>query len=228
MARSGYASSRERREAYRQLIAVLPLRQLLRRSQSGILRRRYDRRVDDGSRDDQRAARDLARLRDAVQGRTRPPTPEIAKLLNVDAVVEGSVVREGNRVRITAQLIDARADKHLWAHTYEGDSRDVLTLQDQMTAEIAGQVNIELTPPEQAQLANSHVVNPQAHEAYLRGRYYEGGWSPENLNKAISNSTALSSWTRTLPCPTRGSPTNIAMPTTCNGPKPDAAGESGG
>jgi len=120
------------------------------------------------------------------KGAHRPPTPEIAKLLDVDAVVEGSVVRVGDRVRITAQLIDARADKHLWAHTYEGDSRDVLALQDQMTAEIARQVNIELTPTEEAHLTNAPAVNPAAHDAYLKGRYFVNRPSDENVKKAIA------------------------------------------
>jgi adenylate cyclase len=75
------------------------------------------------------------------KGARRPPTPEIAKMLNVDAVVEGSVVRSGDRVRITAQLIDAPADKHLWADSFERDSRDVLALQDELASAIARQIN---------------------------------------------------------------------------------------
>ena len=71
------------------------------------------------------------------KGEHRPPTPEIAKTLNVDAVVEGSVLRVGDKVRITAQLIDARADKHLWAKSYERNSRDVLALQDELASAIA-------------------------------------------------------------------------------------------
>jgi len=120
------------------------------------------------------------------KGAHRPPTPEIAKALNVDAVVEGSVVREGSRVRITAQLIDALADKHLWAHTYEGDSRDVLTLQDEMTAEIAREVNVQLTPTEQARLTSAPAVNPEAHDAYLKGRYFVGRPSDEYVRKTIA------------------------------------------
>jgi TolB-like protein/class 3 adenylate cyclase len=119
------------------------------------------------------------------KGAHRPPTPEIAKLLNVDAVVEGSVVRSGDRVRITAQLIDAPADKHLWADSYERDSRDVLALQDELASAIARQINIELTPDEQARFANARQVNPQAHEAYLKGRFFLNEPTEERVKKAL-------------------------------------------
>ena len=105
------------------------------------------------------------------KGAHRPPTPEIAKTLNVDAVVEGSVMRVGDKVRVTAQLIDAPADKHLWAKSYERESRDVLAMQDEVALAIAREINVELTPHEQARFANSRTVNPQAHDAYLKGRY---------------------------------------------------------
>ena len=119
------------------------------------------------------------------KGAHRPPTPQIAKALNVDAVVEGSVVRIGDKVRITAQLIDARADRHLWAKSYERDSRDVLALQEELASEIAHQINIELTPAEQARFANAYTVNPQAHEAYLKGRYYLSSYTHDGVVKAI-------------------------------------------
>src|SRR5712692_1133939 len=119
------------------------------------------------------------------KGAHRPPTPEIAKALNVDAVVEGSVTRIGDKVRITAQLIDARADKHLWAKSYERNSRDVLALQDELASAIARQINIELTPDEQARFANAHPVNPEAHEAYLKGRYYLSNYTRAGVNKAV-------------------------------------------
>ncbi len=119
------------------------------------------------------------------KGAHRPPTPEIAKALNVDAVVEGSVMRVGDKVRITAQLIDAQADRHLWAKSYERDSRDVLALQDEVALAIARQINVELTPDEQARFASSRVVNPEAHEAYLKGRYFMSSYSEKGLKKAI-------------------------------------------
>src|ERR1700674_3084162 len=102
------------------------------------------------------------------KGAHRPPTPEIAKALNVDAVVEGSVVRVGDKVRVTAQLIDAPADRHLWAKSYERDSRDVLALQDELASAIAKEINVQLTPDEQARLTSAPVVNPEAHDAYLK------------------------------------------------------------
>ena len=119
-------------------------------------------------------------------GAHRPPTPEIARPLNVDAVVEGSVRRSGDKVRITAQLIDARADRHLWAKTFEGDSRDVLALQDQLASAIASEINVQLTPGEKSRLTTARVVNPEAHDAYLKGRYFFNRPSDENLNKAIT------------------------------------------
>ena len=82
----------------------------------------------------------------------RRPLPQIARDLNVDAVVEGTVLRSGNQVRITAQLILAAADKHLWARSYEGDLRDTLALQSQVARSIASEIRIELTPHEQAVL----------------------------------------------------------------------------
>ena len=118
-------------------------------------------------------------------GAHRPSTPEIAKILDVDALVEGSVRRSGDKVRITAQLIDARADRHLWAKSFERDSRDVLTLQDELASAIAAEVNVQLTPSEQARLTTARSVNPNAYDAYLRGRYFFNRPSDENLSKAI-------------------------------------------
>jgi TolB-like protein len=120
------------------------------------------------------------------KGKQRPPTSEIARLLNVDAVVEGSVRRAGDKVRITAQLIDARADKHLWAKTFERNSRDVLALQDELSSAIAREINVQLTPGEQSRLASAPTVNPQGHDAYLKGRYFFNRPSDENLQKAIA------------------------------------------
>jgi TolB-like protein/class 3 adenylate cyclase/Flp pilus assembly protein TadD len=119
-------------------------------------------------------------------GAHRPPAPEIARMLNVDAVVEGSVRRAGDKVRITAQLIDARADRHLWAKSFEGDSRDVLALQDEMASAIAGEINVQLTPSEQTRLTSAPRVNPAAHDAYLKGRYFFNRPSDENLSRSIA------------------------------------------
>jgi TolB-like protein/DNA-binding winged helix-turn-helix (wHTH) protein/Tfp pilus assembly protein PilF len=111
--------------------------------------------------------------------------PEIARDLNVDAVVEGTVLRSGNQVRITAQLILAAADKHLWAKSYEGDVRDTLALQSQVARSIASEIRIELTPHEQAALQNKRRVNPDAYEAYLKGRYFWNKRTADGLKKAI-------------------------------------------
>ena len=120
------------------------------------------------------------------KGKQRPPTPEIARILNVDAVVEGSVLRAGDKVRITAQLIDARADRHLWAKSFERDSRDVLALQDELASAIAREIHVQLTPAEQSRLARAPSVNPEAYDAYLKGRYFFNRPSDENLKKAIA------------------------------------------
>ena len=100
------------------------------------------------------------------------PLPEIARELNVDAIVEGSVSRSGNRVRITAQLIDARTDQHLWAQDYERPLDDAVTLQNQIARAVAEEVRAKLTPSERIQLSKDRPVNPVAYEAYLKGRFH--------------------------------------------------------
>ncbi|HSP93167.1 MAG TPA: protein kinase [Thermoanaerobaculia bacterium] len=120
------------------------------------------------------------------KGKQRPPTPEIARKLNVDAIVEGSVLRSGDKVRITAQLIDARSDRHLWAKSFERSSRDVLALQDELASAIAREIHVQLTPAEQSRLTRAPSVNPEAYDAYLKGRYYFNRPSDENLKKAIT------------------------------------------
>jgi len=103
---------------------------------------------------------------------TRKGLPEIARELNVDGIVEGSVTRSGQRVRITAQLLDASTDHHLWAETYERDLGDVLGLQSEVAEAIAEQIRAQLTPELRARLHSAPQVNPEAYEAYLRGRFY--------------------------------------------------------
>jgi len=102
--------------------------------------------------------------------RTNKTLPEIAKELNVDGVVEGSVMRSGTRVRITAQLLEARTDRHVWADTYDRDLGDVLRLQSEVAQAVAQQVRIKLTPEQQARFRSAPAVNPKAYEAYLNGR----------------------------------------------------------
>jgi tetratricopeptide (TPR) repeat protein len=103
---------------------------------------------------------------------TKKRLPEIAKELNVDGIVEGSVMRSGNRVRITAQLLQASTDQHLWAEAYERDLGDVLKLQSEVAQAIAKEVRAQFTPQQEAHLRGARTVNPEAYEAYLRGRYY--------------------------------------------------------
>lgn len=103
---------------------------------------------------------------------TQKPLPEIARELNVDTVLTGSVLRSGDRMRITAQLLDAATEEHLWAGRYERELRDVLSLQNEIVAAIARQVQLQLTPQEQAQLARARPVNPEVYEAYLKGRFH--------------------------------------------------------
>ncbi|MGB8541499.1 MAG: tetratricopeptide repeat protein [Candidatus Acidiferrales bacterium] len=111
--------------------------------------------------------------------------PQIARELDVDAVVEGTVLRSGDRVRITAQLIQANADKHLWASSYEGDVRDTLALQNQVARSIAEQIRISLSPQEQAVLKSAKVLNPEAYEAYLKGRYFWNKRTANSLKTAV-------------------------------------------
>ena len=121
------------------------------------------------------------------KGEHREQLPEIAKALNVNTIVEGSVLRVGDKVRITAQLIDAPTDKHLWAESYERDTRDVLTLQDEVASTIAHQIDVELTPNEQARFAEPRPVNPEALEAFLKGRYFLIEETSDSFQKATES-----------------------------------------
>jgi TolB-like protein/DNA-binding winged helix-turn-helix (wHTH) protein/Tfp pilus assembly protein PilF len=114
------------------------------------------------------------------------PLPQIARELNVDAVVEGTVLRSGDQVRITAQLIEAATDKHLWSQSYEGELRDTLTLQNKVASAIADQIRVNLNPQEQAALKNTKFVNPQAYESYLRGRYFWNKRTADGLKVALA------------------------------------------
>ena len=115
------------------------------------------------------------------------PLSEIARELGVDAIVEGTVLRVGRRVRITAQLIDAAKETHLWAESYERDLRDVLALQAELAKAIAREIRVKLTPLDQARFAEVRTVDPEAYEAYLRGRYHWNRRSSEGLGKAAEN-----------------------------------------
>jgi TolB-like protein/Tfp pilus assembly protein PilF len=115
----------------------------------------------------------------------RKPLPQIAHELNVDAVVEGTVLRSGQQVRITARLIRAASDEHLWSQSYEGDLRDTLELQDKVARAIADRIRVAVTPQERALLEGPKLLNPDAHEAYLRGRYFWNKRTEQGLRRAI-------------------------------------------
>jgi len=115
---------------------------------------------------------------------TKIPLPEIAKELGVDAVVEGTVMRSAGKVRITAQLIDARSDRHLWADSYERDLRDVFSLQDEVARQIAREIGTNLIAGQQQQPANRRALDPVAHESYLRGNFYWNQLTCDGFNKS--------------------------------------------
>ena len=116
---------------------------------------------------------------------THKPLSQIASELKVDAVVEGTVLRVGDRVRITAELVQVSTDRHLWADTYESQMGDILALQNRVSSAIVNQIRINLTPEDAARLARNPAVAPEAYENYLKGRYYWNKRSDENLTRAI-------------------------------------------
>ncbi len=132
------------------------------------------------------ALRVISRTSVMAYKRARKPLPQIARELNVDAVVEGTVLRSGDQVRITAQLIEASTDKHLWSQSYQGELRDTLALQNQVARAIADQIRINLNPQEQAALKNVKVVNPQAYESFLKGRYFWNKRTADGLKVALA------------------------------------------
>jgi TolB-like protein/DNA-binding winged helix-turn-helix (wHTH) protein len=113
--------------------------------------------------------------------------PQIAKELNVDAVVEGSVVRSGDRIRIATQLIAVPADKQFWAHSYEGNLKDALALENQVASAVADQIRIALTPGEKMQLAGTRQVNPRSYEAFLKGNFFEQSLKQGSTQKALQS-----------------------------------------
>ncbi len=111
--------------------------------------------------------------------------PEIARELNVDALVEGSVLKAGDRVRITAQLIHGASDEHLWANDYEGDLTDIMSLQKTIARAIAREIGLALTPEEEADLASAPQVNPEAYNLYLKGWHFRTQETSESIPKAV-------------------------------------------
>ncbi len=116
---------------------------------------------------------------------TKKPLPQIGRELNVDAVVEGAVMRSGNRVKITAQLIQTTTDRHLWARSYERDLREIIGLEREAAQAIATEIRAQLTPQEKEHLASARPVDPEAYQAYLQGRYFfNQQFTPETFKKS--------------------------------------------
>ena len=133
-----------------------------------------------------RALRVISRTSVMAYKHTRKSLPQIAGELNVDAVVEGSVLRSGDQVRITAQLIEAATDRHVWSQSYQGALRDTLALQNNVARAIADEIRISLNPQEQAALRHATVVNPVAYESYLKGRYFWNKRTANGLKSALA------------------------------------------
>ncbi|HET9308141.1 MAG TPA: winged helix-turn-helix domain-containing protein, partial [Candidatus Sulfotelmatobacter sp.] len=117
-------------------------------------------------------------------GSTRP-LPEIARELRVDAIVEGSLVRSGDKLKLTVQLIDAKSDKHLWAERYERDVRDVLSMQYEVAQAISDHLNGNAASAGPAVPVRRHTVSPEAYEAYQRGRFFWNKWTEDGVRKSI-------------------------------------------
>lgn len=132
-----------------------------------------------------RSLRVISRTSSMEYKGTHKTLSQIARDLNVDALVEGTVLRSGNRVRITAELVQVATDRHLWAETYQSQLGDVLTLQSQVASAIVNEIRINLTPEEQQRLASTRPVSAESYEDYLKGRYYWNKRSEEGLKKAI-------------------------------------------
>ena len=133
-----------------------------------------------------RALRVISRTSAMHYKGTNKSLPELAKELNVDAVVEGTVQRSGDRVHVRAQLIHGASDSHLWAADYDRDLRDVLDLQSEVARAIAGEVRIRITPTEQRLLAPKRAIAREAIDNYLQGRYFLNRRTEQDMRKAIS------------------------------------------
>jgi tetratricopeptide (TPR) repeat protein len=116
---------------------------------------------------------------------TKKPLPEIARELQVDALVEGTVARSGDRLRITANLIQASPERHIWAETYERNLSDVIALQNDVARSITQQIQVQLTPEEHVRLSASHPVDPEAYRLYIKGRYFWVKRNRESFDRAM-------------------------------------------
>lgn len=111
--------------------------------------------------------------------------PQIARELNVDAVIEGSVLKAGDTVRVTVQLIEAETDRHIWAENFDRKLSDILALYADVTREIADQVHLSLSPVQAAAIDNPEPIDPEVYELYLKGRYFCDIWSPDEMLQGI-------------------------------------------
>ncbi len=118
---------------------------------------------------------------------TQLSVPEIARMLSVDAIVEGSLVQEGHQIRVHAQLIRAATDEHIWAGEYQREYRSILEVQEEVARNIVEQIQLNLTPEERARLVSIPPVDPQAYESYLKGRYYFSQRTEDALHKSIAS-----------------------------------------
>jgi TolB-like protein len=118
---------------------------------------------------------------------TQLSVPEIARMLSVDAIVEGSLVQEGHQIRVHAQLIRAATDEHIWAGEYQREYRSILEVQEEVARNIVEQIQLNLTPEERARLVSRPPVDPQAYESYLKGRYYFSQRTEDALHKSIAS-----------------------------------------
>ena len=132
-----------------------------------------------------RALKVISRTSAARYRDTEKSVPEIAFELGVDAIVEGSVLRAGNTVRVTAQLIDARSDHHLWAGNFDRELSDILALHSDLAQAIVGEIRVAVTPEEESRFADTRSVNPEVYELYLKGRSLCGKFTPEEMATAI-------------------------------------------
>jgi TolB-like protein/DNA-binding winged helix-turn-helix (wHTH) protein/Tfp pilus assembly protein PilF len=132
-----------------------------------------------------RSLRVISRTSSMEYKGTHKTLSQIARDLNVDAVVEGTVLRSGDRVRITAELVQVATDRHLWAESYESQLGDILTLQSHVASAIVNEIRVKLSPEDQVRLATARPVSTQSYENYLKGRYYWNKRSQEGLTKAI-------------------------------------------
>jgi TolB-like protein/Tfp pilus assembly protein PilF len=133
------------------------------------------------------ALRVISRTTATYYKRVQKPLPEIARELGVDGVIEGTVLRAEGRVRISAQLLHAPTDTHLWAGSYDRDLRDILVLQTEVASAIVKEIQVKVTPQEQTQLDRTPVTDAQAYDAYLRGRYYWSKRTIEGIRRAIQS-----------------------------------------